>query len=271
VLAQLVIDRAKKLNKLPVPLLLIDLEAQYSDTIAHAEEIMLLPEVEPYWICLPLALRNAVSCFEPKWQCWDPDAKGKWVRDMPKLCISDEKYFDWFFRNMEFEEFIIEFARWFSKGERTACFIGIRTDESLNRWRTIFAMQTKKITFRDNQWTTLVKATKEPVYNCYPIYDWKVSDIWKCVYDQQFAYNRIYDKMYLAGRSVHDQRICQPYGDDQRKGLDLFHLCEPETWFKVVNRVAGANFGALYKGQRILGNQKVHLPPGHTKHYQGVY
>jgi predicted phosphoadenosine phosphosulfate sulfurtransferase len=60
--------------------------------------------------------------------------------------------------------------------------------------------------------------------------------------------------------------ICQPYGDDQRRGLKLFSVIEPETWVRVVNRVQGANMGALYCGKRgnVLGNGKVALPPGHT-------
>jgi predicted phosphoadenosine phosphosulfate sulfurtransferase len=72
--------------------------------------------------------------------------------------------------------------------------------------------------------------------------------------------------MQLAGLSIHQQRICQPYGDDQRKGLWLFHAIEPETWALVVARVNGANQGALYANERgnILGRIKIDKPEGHT-------
>jgi len=70
--------------------------------------------------------------------------------------------------------------------------------------------------------------------------------------------------MHLAGVTLKAMRICQPYGDDQRKGLYLFKLLEPETWAKVVARVEGANFGNRYSGNIALGNRKVLLPPGHT-------
>jgi predicted phosphoadenosine phosphosulfate sulfurtransferase len=72
--------------------------------------------------------------------------------------------------------------------------------------------------------------------------------------------------MYQAGLSIHQQRICQPYGDDQRKGLWLFHLIEPETWTRIVARVNGANQGALYAREsgNILGNLKITRPEGHT-------
>jgi predicted phosphoadenosine phosphosulfate sulfurtransferase len=61
-------------------------------------------------------------------------------------------------------------------------------------------------------------------------------------------------------------RICQPYGDDQRKGLWLYHIIEPETWGKVVARVNGANSGALYAKDsgNILGNIKITKPENHT-------
>jgi predicted phosphoadenosine phosphosulfate sulfurtransferase len=61
-------------------------------------------------------------------------------------------------------------------------------------------------------------------------------------------------------------RICQPYGDDQRKGLWLFHVIEPETWARIVARVNGANQGALYAQEsgNILGRIKIDKPEGHT-------
>jgi predicted phosphoadenosine phosphosulfate sulfurtransferase len=69
---------------------------------------------------------------------------------------------------------------------------------------------------------------------------------------------------YKAGVGIHDMRICQPYGDDQRIGLNLFRVIEPETWAKVVNRVSGANFGNIYCGTKALGYREVQLPKGHT-------
>ena len=61
-------------------------------------------------------------------------------------------------------------------------------------------------------------------------------------------------------------RICQPYGDDQRRGLWLFHLIEPETWSKVVARVNGANSGSLYiqEAGNINGYRKIVKPENHT-------
>jgi predicted phosphoadenosine phosphosulfate sulfurtransferase len=72
--------------------------------------------------------------------------------------------------------------------------------------------------------------------------------------------------MHMAGLTPHQMRICQPYGDDQRRGLWLFHLIEPETWARVVARVNGANGGALYVQEwgNVNGYRRVTKPPGHT-------
>lgn len=263
VMLHLVADEARK-RGVRFGVLLVDLEGQYRFTIEHAEA--LLKEyadcIEPYWCCLPISLRNAVSVYEPKWICWDKARRDDWIRELPDGAISDESYFEFFEHGMEFEEFVPLFGEWYAQGKSCACFVGIRTDESLNRFRTI-ASKTK-ITRDGKQYTTKVT---DNVYNVYPIYDWRTDDIW--IYhgkNPDRRYNELYEYMHKAGLSIHQSRICQPYGDDQRRGLWLFHLIEPETWAKVVARVNGANSGALYvqDNGNINGYNKITKPPGHT-------
>ena len=55
-------------------------------------------------------------------------------------------------------------------------------------------------------------------------------------------------------------RICQPYGMQQRKGLQQFAAIEPDIWEKVVNRVSGSNFGAMYSKTSLLGHNKTYKP-----------
>jgi len=66
--------------------------------------------------------------------------------------------------------------------------------------------------------------------------------------------------MYKNGMGIHQQRLCQPYGDDQRNGLDQFRALEPETWERVLNRVNGVNFGNIYCRTTALGNIKSFKP-----------
>ncbi len=261
VMLHLVMEEAIRRDR-KIGLLLIDLEAQYKLTISHALDCFdrYHDHIEPFWISLPIALRNAVSMFEPKWLCWDPVRRNDWVRTPPDFAITDEKTFPFFHRGMEFEEFIEKFSQWYGGQSLTGCFVGIRADESLNRYRTIAG---KKSSFQGRQWTTYKSGL---MYNAYPIYDWKTEDIWRFHAQTGLPYNRLYDVMHQAGLSIHQQRICQPYGDDQRKGLWLYHLIEPETWGRVVARVNGANSGSLYAQEsgNILGRIKIAKPDGHT-------
>lgn len=260
VMLHLVASEARKRGR-RFTLLLIDLEAQYKATIDHA--MVAFAEnadvCDPMWVSLPLALRNATSVFQPKWLAWDPCAKNIWVRQPPPFAITDESFFPFFRRGMEFEEFVDEFAKWHSNGDLTCCMVGIRADESLNRYRAI--VMDNKSRFKNIKWTTYKGGT---TYNAYPIYDWKTEDDWTYVAKTGMHYNTLYDLMHLNGMSIHEMRICQPYGDDQRKGLDQFHALEPETWERVLRRVKGANYGALYAhtSGNILGNIKIKRPDG---------
>ena len=263
VMLHLIAEEAR-IRKVKFHVLIIDLEAQYKLTIDHAERCRKEYQdcSEWHWICLPISLRNAVSVYQPQWVCWDETASKQWVREMPENVISNPKYFDWFVPGMEFEEFVPLFSKWLSSGKTMASFVGIRSDESLNRFRTIYSA--KKERFQNLCYTTLVS---ENVYNFYPIYDWGTADLWHWhSLNKNASYNKLYDLMHQAGLSISQMRICQPYGDDQRRGLWLFHIIEPQTWGKIVARVNGANSGAMYvqESGNMTGYKKVTLPAGHT-------
>jgi len=263
VMLHLVMDEAIK-RKRKVGVFFVDLEGQYKITIDHILKCysMYANNTEPFWCCLPIHLRNAVSVYEPHWICWDKQKELSWIRTPPTIAITDTKKFPFFHDGMEFEEFVPLFGKWYGNGEPVACFVGIRSDESLNRYRTV-SSATKQM-HTDKRWTTLVM---DGVYNVYPVYDWKVDDLWIYHYkNPNKPSNGLYDLMHKAGLTLSQMRICQPYGDDQRRGLWLFHLIEPETWARVVARVNGANGGALYvqESGNINGYRRVSKPEGHT-------
>ncbi|SON51958.1 DUF3440 domain-containing protein [Vibrio tapetis] len=263
VLLNLAIEEAAKKNRLPVDVLIVDFEAQYQETHAFIERMVLTGKVKPYWICLPLSLRNSTSQFQPKWLCWDASKTSQWVRAMPQVngVISNPNYFSFFYSGMEFEDFVFEFAHWFKqqKNEPIAVLIGLRADESLHRFNTIKNRHKKK--FNNKFWTTQMQPD---IYMAYPLYDWKTQDIWIANDRFQWDYNKIYELMHKAGVPLSMQRLCQPFGDEQRKGLWLYQILEPNTWQRLVARVEGCNFGARYSKEqgRILGYYRFQLPPG---------
>jgi predicted phosphoadenosine phosphosulfate sulfurtransferase len=261
VMAHMALTYARSIGR-KTGLLLIDLEAQYRYTMQHCSAFFAeyADIIEPYWMCERIALRNAVSVYEPKWICWDEEKQDVWVR--PKPAESKPFEADWNIKGIEFEEFVPKFGEWYGQGKSCACMVGIRSDESLNRYRTIAS--TSKETHGGKQWTTRVVGN---VYNIYPVYDWNVEDLW--IYhakNPDKRYNKLYDAFHKSGLTLSQMRICQPYGDDQRRGLWLYHIIEPDVWTRVVNRVSGVNSGALYINEKgnVNGYGKINVPDGYT-------
>ncbi len=262
----LVMEEAIKRGR-KVGLVFVDFEAQYSETIKHVHQMfdMYSEHIDSHWVCAPMLLRNAVTNYEPRWTCWDKDNEDIWVREKPEgPHIKTEDDYPFFISKMEFEEFVILFGEWYSQDKPTAGFIGIRADESLHRYCAIAVWQKKGLMFNDYKWST----KKSPhCWNIYPIYDWKTQDIWRYhAKHPEKPHNKIYDKMQMAGVPLSQQRLCQPFGDDQRRGLWLYHILEPQTWFKLIARVNGANSGSLYirENGNITGYNKITKPDHHT-------
>ncbi|NLZ56310.1 MAG: DUF3440 domain-containing protein [Clostridiaceae bacterium] len=257
-------------------ILFIDLEAQYRATIDHLMELKeAVKDVTNtfFWVALPISLRNAVSVIQPKWICWNKEDRKHWVRDMPSWAINeDSNIFPFFRHGMEFEHFTLDFTKWYAENNGlSAAGIGIRSDESLNRFRTIIS-KTKE-PWNGYAWTTYVKDGGENtgVVNFYPMYDWATEDIWIAVGRYNLIFNQIYELMYKNGLSIHEQRLCQPYGDDQRNGLDQFRALEPETWNRVLERVHGVNFGNIYARSSLLGNMRTEKPKHMTWEQYAVF
>lgn len=261
VMLHLVMAEAIKRGR-EVGVLIIDLEAQYRATVDHIQSCvdMYRNHIDLHWVCLPLNLRNAVTNYEPQWTCWDDTKQHLWVREKPGDAVIN---YDWFVPGMEFEEFMVLWGRWFSDGKPTGAFIGIRADESLHRLGSIVRWS-KKPMLNGKRWTTDLGGQ---LYNIYPIYDWTTQDIWRFhAKYPELPSNKVYDLMFKAGVPLSKQRLCQPYGDDQRQGLWLYHILEPDTWFKLIARVNGANTGALYVQEtgNVAGYGAVTLPEGHS-------
>jgi predicted phosphoadenosine phosphosulfate sulfurtransferase len=124
----------------------IDLEGFYRRTVEFAERLMLENRdlADPMWICLPMRSWNTVSMHEPWWKFWDESKRDKWVRPMPQgdhvINIDNNPFGEFWHDDITFEQFIDEFGDWLARREGccVASLVGIRTQESLNRWRAIF-------------------------------------------------------------------------------------------------------------------------------------
>lgn len=253
--------RANNINK-KIGLMVLDNEANYEMSLDFMHRIIQenLDLLDVYWCCLPITLPCTVSSYAIEWQCWGERDKERWIRPMPEqdyIVNINNHNFDFFEEDMSYDEFWDGFGEWYSQGKSCACMIGIRADESLNRFRAI--MNERKETKKGMMWT---KKNGEFTYNVYPIYDWKSKDIWIANDRFEWDYNRLYDLFYKAGVPVGSMRVASPFMSESKSSLQLYRVIDGHTWARLCARVQGANFIATYGKQ--LNYKSFTLPEGHT-------
>lgn len=242
----------------------MDYEVQYNETLRFVDEVLSSNQdiLEVFRVCVPFKVSTCTSMHQRYWRPWDEEMKDGWVREMPKGAYTG-KDFPFFGNRMWDYDFQRSFTRWhheLKKAKRTCCLVGIRTQESLVRWRTI--NQRDSFRFRGWKWARRV----EPgIYNAYPIYDWLTTDIWTANGKFHYPYNHLYDLYYQAGVPLEKQRVASPFISEARSTLSLYRVIDPDMWGRMINRVNGVNFTAIYGTTTAVGfRQQVRLPKGYS-------
>jgi len=241
---------------------ILDNEANYTQSLEFMHTILEQNRdlFDIYWCCLPITLPCTVSSYDVNWQCWGVGDEDRWVRPMPDqdyIVNMGNHEFDFFVEDMHYDDFWDGFAEWYSQGELCANMIGIRTAESLNRYRAI--MNEQKVMLEGRAWT---KKNTKHTYNVYPIYDWKTDDVWIANDKFDWEYNKLYDIFYRAGVPVGKMRVASPFMSESKSSLSLYRVIDPGVWARLCARVNGANFVATYGKQ--LSYHSFKLPDGHT-------
>lgn len=265
VLLNLCIDyiRQNKLDR-KIGVFHLDYEAQYTYTTEYVDKTLAenLDILEVYRCCVPFKVTTCTSMYENYWRPWDSDKKDIWVSNLPEKCYT-ELDFDFYKPNMWDYEFQELFSDWIHKkknAKKTACLVGIRTQESLNRWRAIHSDRNYK-NYKGVNWT---KKMYDNIYNAYPIYDWITEDIWIANSKFGWTYNKLYDIYYQAGLTIDQMRVASPFLSTAQDSLKLYMIIEPRTWGKLIGRVNGVNFTGIYGGTTAMGWREIKLPKGHT-------
>lgn len=234
----------------------LDYEAQYQMTTEYVDATFKrFAGIRRFWLCLPVAAQCVCRMDGGTWTPWERSRRDIWVRELPEydyVITQDCCPFDFNKTDYEVQD---NFCRWFEHTHgKTAVVIGIRSDESLNRFRAIASDKAAK--YKGVYWINGNKA--------YPIYDWSAADIW--TYNGKFGkdYNRLYDLYYQAGLSIEQMRVASPFNDCAADSLKLYKVIEPQTWGRMVSRVNGVNFTGIYGGTTAMGWKSITLPKGHT-------
>ena len=252
----------------------LDYEAQYQMTTEYVTRTFLeqFPGIRKMWYCVPIRAQSACSLGEPYWTPWSAAQKKLWVRPMPENpYVINEKNLDVPFRHgMVDYEFQDKLSRHFAKKHgNTAVMVGLRADESLNRYAAV-ARGNKRTSYEGRKWITRADAV---TVSAYPLYDWRVSDVWTANARFGFDYNRLYDLLYQAGLTIGQMRVASPFNDCAQESLKLYKVIDPANWARMVGRVsdvwtANARFGfdynrlydLLYQAGLTIGQMRVASP-----------
>lgn len=265
VLLNLCIDyiRANNLRR-KISLFHLDYEAQYRMTTDYVDEVYSQNKdiITPYRVCVPMKVPTCTSMSQAYWRPWEVSKQELWVRPLPEGCFTKDD-FPWFNDSMWDYDFQERFSTWVHEREgakKTAILVGIRTSESLNRWRAIHAERVR-YDYKGYSWTRKVA---DNVYNAYPIHDWHTEDVWTANARFGWSYNKLYDLFYQAGVGIHDMRVASPFISSAIPSLQLYRVIEPDTWGRLVGRVNGVNFSCIYGNTTAMGWRNIKLPDGHT-------
>jgi Co-activator of prophage protein expression ibrA len=243
-----------------------DFEAQYSVTTEYIGRTFerIKNDAELYWVCLPMATRTALSSYQMFWYPWDDTKEDVWVRPMPRhpyvINLQNNPITTYRYK-MHQIDLAKQFGRWYRishGGKKTVCLLGMRADESLQRYSGIL---NKRHGYKERNW---ISSQFKDVWAASPLYDWSKNDVWHANYIFNYDYNRLYDLYFMAGLKLDQMRVASPFNDYAKDSLNLYRVLDPEIWSRLVGRVKGANFCAIYGKTKALGYRSLTLPEGHT-------
>lgn len=253
-------------NKLAIKpgLFHIDYEAQYSKTTEYVDHIYssLTDRVIPLRCCVPVKVPTCTSMHQNYWRPWEEEKRDIWVRSMPEHCLTKSD-FDFITEDSTDYDFQMQFATWYHQrqsAKKTCALVGIRASESLHRWRTIVSDRNIN-KYKNIPWTTRINKN---VYNAYPVYDWKTEDIWLANGKFSWPYNELYDLFYISGVPPGAMRVASPFLQPAKSSLTLYRTIDPDVWSRLVSRVNGVNFTAIYGGTTAMGWKSITKPPHFT-------
>lgn len=244
----------------------LDQEIEYSSTIDFVDKMMKLPNVIPLWFQIPCLLTNTSSMSQNEIDPWNPDKKDVWIRGQKVKAttkitwdVSDVKYT---FPEKKMYGFygLVECMERIFKGEKTAQIIGLRADESLDRYRAV----TKNPGVDGINWSTKGKNH----IKFYPIYDWNFRDVWVYLSKNNLPYNKMYDYFWLKGYSPNKMRLSNLLHEKAYECIADLQEFEPKLFDKMIDRCKGVSTAQEYAGRGGGIYKAVKLPKNFKTWYE---
>lgn len=259
VLAHLALQEAHKQGR-KIGIFFLDEEVVYRNTVEQVEYIMsLYPEnTNRFWLQIPFNLTNSTSFADGQVKCWEQAKKKLWMHPrkqeniLRKTWSHETKIADKN-KGFGFYDVLYNFELSFKD---TAFLVGLRADESLNRYRTMV----KRKGYKDIYWSTKRAGTN---FTFYPIYDWGFHDVWKYIGEQHLKYHKYYDFAYMKGKHINEIRVSSLTHEKSFKSIQDLPEFEFDTYEKLLKRIKGISFAQetakdkkMFKVQELPKNFK---------------
>lgn len=246
VLYHLALMVAQKLHRLPLSVMFIDQEAEWSDTITYMRTIASDPNVRMYWFQMPIRIFNATGIRDHWLWCWREGER--WLREKELNSIKENT-----FGTDRFHNLFPAILKYYFPKEKAAYLAGVRTEESPGRYMGItYAPKYKYITWGH-------KFNDSPGhYTFYPIYDWKVSDVWGAITKNRWPYNAIYDKFFQYGVPIHRMRVSNLHHETAVHSLFYLQEIDPQLYAALTQRLHGVDAAAKLQYEDFFPQK---LPP----------
>lgn len=225
----------------------LDQEIEYSSTINFVDKLMKLPTVIPLWFQVPCLLSNTSSISQNTIDPWNPEKKSVWIRGQKIKAI---KEINWDVSNVPFQfpkekkygfYGLVKCMESLFKDKNTAQIIGLRADESLDRFRAV----SKNPGVDNINWST----KGEHHIKFYPIYDWTFRDIWIYLSKNNLPYNKMYDFFWLKGYSPNKMRLSNLLHEKAYECISDLQEFEPKLFDKMIDRCKGISTAQEYAGR----------------------
>lgn len=182
------------------------------------------------WWCVQVKHFNCLNQLssDESFICWDERKRNVWIRKRPAFAITSHP---------QLEIGKDNYQRFFDKlNKGKVNMIGVRASESVQRYQYLARMKNQN--------------------KMYPIYDWKDTDVWQYIRDNNLDFPDAYKYMYQVGVGQNRMRISQFFSVDTIG--HLVNMCEfyPELFDKICRRELNAYMAMLYYDTEMFRRQK---------------
>jgi len=180
------------------------------------------------WWCIEVKHFSAYNQLtsDESYTCWDHTKEGVWVRRPPPYAIRNHP---------QLKPGIDNYQSFLPKITMDGIMIcGVRASESVQRLQYMAALNMGAANSITNKNTV------------YPIYDWKCTDVWLYLRENQVDIPEVYVWMYQAGVRRNMLRVSQLFSVDCVSSLLHIAEFEPGLWDRILKREPNAYLALLY-------------------------